>query len=56
MVFYACDINTSKVVKVKILNLDLNLKLENIVKHYKMFLFSKEKDMFCDNYENFVSN
>jgi hypothetical protein len=42
------EINTSKVMKIRFLNLDLDLlwkdlevKLKGIVEYYKMFLFSK---------------
>jgi hypothetical protein len=54
------EINTSKVVEVKSLNLDLDIlwkdlgmKLEEVIEDCKMFLFSKvkKKKMFSENYE-----
>jgi hypothetical protein len=29
------------------------MKLGGIIEDYKMLIFSKEKDMFCENYELF---
>jgi hypothetical protein len=54
------EINTSKVVEVKSLNLDLDIlwkdlgmKLEEVIEDCKTFLFSKvkKKKMFSENYE-----
>jgi polynucleotide 5'-kinase involved in rRNA processing len=54
------EINTSKVVEVKSLNLDLDIlwkdlgmKLEEVIEDYKTLLFSKvfKKKMFYENYE-----
>lgn len=68
LIFYAHDINTSKVVKVIFKNLYLNIsweklgmKLERIVKYYKLFIFSKfqkKKNVFWKlwTFENFVLN
>jgi hypothetical protein len=54
------EINTSKVIKIRSLNInldllckDLDMKLGGIVEDYKVLLFSKfqKKKMSCESYE-----